>query len=190
MYMEVHGDYPLVKTNDHEHGTGNWKDDDFPGSGKGDSCNGRVQPTTVRLFPGKPKLLSYLRDRDGKHIYASSSDDDGRTWSSCKKTGLPNNDAGIQMTVLSNGHLALVFNPTTKSNGKGRNILAIATSKDQGDSWTHQRILEQTDSGEYAYPTLVSDTAGNIHISYTYSYPGASKTIKYRSVTEEWIESA
>merc|ERR1711907_12890 len=54
-------------------------------------------------------------------------------------------------------HLALVFNPTTRANGSGRVILAIATSKDQGFSWPRHRILEQTDSSEHAYPTLASD---------------------------------
>ena len=140
-YMEVHGDYPVVALSEDEHGTGRWEPVIFPDSEKGASCNGRVQPSTVRLEPGKPKLLTYLRDRGGKHIYASVSEDDGQTWSSCEKTGLPNNDAGIQLTVLDSGHLVLVFNPTTSANGKGRNILAIALSTDQGDSWPHQRIL-------------------------------------------------
>lgn len=56
-------------------------------------------------------LLAFFRDRKGKWIYTSTSTDDGRTWpKEPTQTKLPNNNSGIQVIVLANGKLVLVFN--------------------------------------------------------------------------------
>lgn len=55
-------------------------------------------------------LLALFRSRWADSIYTSRSSDRGRTWAAPVPSGLPNNNSSIQITQLSNGHLALVFN--------------------------------------------------------------------------------
>lgn len=162
------------------YGAGNWGNLDFTGT------DYLVQPSVVRPVPGEPSLTAFFRDRRAQHIYWSKSTDDGQSWSAAEKTVLPNNNAGIQATVLDNGHLAMVYNPQTS----GRCPLAIAISEDGGATWPHMRHLElegtdpsKSCSGEFSYPTLYQGTDGNIHVSYTY----LRETIKYVVVSEEWV---
>ena len=56
--------------------------------------------------------MSFFRDRRAQYIYRATSSDDGVTWSKPTKTKLPNNNSGIQATVLMSGHIAIVYNPT------------------------------------------------------------------------------
>ena len=139
------------------------------------------QPTVVRIGHS-PRLLAYFRDADSKHIWASTSDDDGASWSDCAPTPLPNNDAGIELWAMRSGALVLAFNPQTK----GRDPLALAISDDGGATWAAQRTLEHEDGRqEFSYPTLREDVRrdGVIHVSYTWK----RQTIKHSVVSEAWI---
>ena len=60
----------------------------------------------------------------------------GKSWSHPEKTDLPNNNAGIQANMLSNGKIVVCFNPT---NGP-RNIMRIAISEDDGKTWPHYKV--------------------------------------------------
>ena len=64
------------------------------------------------LVPDSTKLISFFRDKRAQYIYRATSSDDGITWSKPRKTTLPNNDSGIQATVLNSGRIAMVYNPT------------------------------------------------------------------------------
>ena len=150
-----------------------------------------VQPSVVRLTPrNNDTLLCFFRDRQSRHIYSSTSTDEGRTWTSPKPTALPNNNAGIEAFQLASGATAIVFDKTKVS---PRTPLVVALSDDGGRTWPHLRTLQaQNDpimplkSGaalEFSYPTILQDEQGNIHIAYTYD----RLTIKYVRVTEAWI---
>jgi len=146
------------------------------------TCENMVQPSVVRLKPGEPKLVAFFRDRKKRNIYSATSSDDGKTWTPCKATALPNNNAGIEAYSLRSGRIALVYNPQTNS----RDPLAISLSEDEGKTWKYTRILEHLDGkSELSYPTLREDLAkdGVIHVSYTYK----RECIKYSVVTEDWI---
>ena len=148
-----------------------------------------VQPSVVRTEPGVKKLQAFFRDRRAEHVYHSVSTDEGHVWSKPEKTTLPNNNAAIQATVLSNKHMAIVFNPTNKA----RYPMRIAISEDSGKTWPHFKDLETkpdlssspSASTEYSYPTILQSTDGYIHVSYTYN----RDTIKYSKFKEEWVYS-
>jgi len=72
------------------------------------TCENMVQPSVVRLKPGEPKLVAFFRDRKKRNIYSATSSDDGETWTPCKATSLPNNNAGIEAYSLRSGRIALV----------------------------------------------------------------------------------
>ena len=146
------------------------------------NCVHLVQPTVVRPVSGSPTLLALFRDREKRHVYSAKSADDGKSWSPCQPTSLPNNNAGIEAWALRSGRVALVYNPQTTS----RDPLAISLSEDGGTTWNYTRVLEREDGKqEFSYPTLREDVAldGVIHVSYTYK----RQTIKHSIVTEGWI---
>ncbi len=55
-------------------------------------------------------LIAFFRSRWADHVWRSTSNDHGRTWSPPTPTPLPNNNSSIQVTRLSSGALAIVFN--------------------------------------------------------------------------------
>lgn len=72
------------------------------------ASTGCVHMNIVELPSGE--LVAVFRSRWADSIYMSRSLDAGRTWLEPWPTQLPNNNSSIQMTCLSNGHLAMVFN--------------------------------------------------------------------------------
>ncbi len=72
------------------------------------------------LGVGAGDLLALYRSRWADHIYASRSHDGGATWSPPAATALPNNNASIQATVLSDGRLALLYNASSALNALER----------------------------------------------------------------------
>ena len=126
-------------------------------------------------------LITYFRDRNAEWIYQATSTDEGKTWSKPSKTTLPNNNSGIQATVLQSGNIALVYNPTHSE----RYPLRISLSEDGGKTWQCSRDLETGKSGnEYSYPSILQSPDNYIHVSYTYN----RDTIKYVKFKEDWIK--
>lgn len=155
----------------------NWK------AYKVEDSNYLVQPSVIRPSPNKSFLRSYFRDRRAEHIYSSTSTDEGKNWAKPEKTSLPNNNAAIQATLLANGHVALMYNPTTHP----RNPIRISISLDGGSTWTYSKDLENSSSHdvEFSYPSILQSPDGYIHVSYTYN----RDTIKYVKFMESWIHS-
>lgn len=125
---------------------------------------GIIQPTLWESAPGKVHML--LRSSAGV-ICRSDSEDHGKTWSPVYKTTLPNPNSGIDLTKLSDGTLALVYNRDGKNWGARRPI-ALALSRDNGVTWPETMDLETGREGdEFSYPAIISfnDT---IAITYTW----------------------
>lgn len=151
----------------------------------GAGCDNLVQPSVIRSRPGRPHLRGFFRDRRAEHIYTAHSEDDGKTWTDCKATNLPNNNAGIHAWQMRSGRIALAYNPQTR----GRDPLSISLSEDGGQTWKYTRVLEHLDGKqEFSYPTIREDKMqdGVIHVSYTYK----REAIKYSRVSEAWIMQA
>ncbi len=72
------------------------------------------------LNAGRAGLVALFRSRWADHVYRSTSDDHGVTWSVPEPTMLPNNNSSIQAMVLQDGRLALVYNVSSLLNATAR----------------------------------------------------------------------
>lgn len=124
-----------------------------------------IQPSILIHPEGMLQIL--CRTRQGV-ISQSWSGDGGVTWSKMTVTGLPNPNAGTDALTLKDGRHLLVYNHTTSGGDfpRGRNMLNLAIS-DDGLEWKPALTLEKQE-GEYSYPTVIQDSQGLIHITYTY----------------------
>ncbi len=82
------------------------------------------------------------------------------------------------MTRLANGHLVLVYNPTSND----RTPLSIARSVDEGRSWEKPLKLE-SNLGEYSYPSIIQSADGRMHVTYT----DRRYAIKHVELNEDWL---
>jgi BNR repeat protein/AhpC/TSA family protein len=138
------------------------------------TISGGGQPTVIER--ADRSLLALLRK--GPRIMQTESRDGGRSWSPALATELKNPDAGIAMTRCRNGHLVLVFN----DNAMARTPLSITRSLDDGQTWEPPLALE-SNPGEYSYPCVIQDSAGKIHITYTFR----RYAIKHVELDENWL---
>ena len=117
------------------------------------SGEGVIQPTLWESQPGQVHML--LRSSAGA-IYRSDSPDYGRTWSPAYRTELPNPNSGIDLTRLSDGTLALVYNRDDQNWG-ARALLSVALSFDNGATWPRLLDIEQGQADDrFSYPAIIS----------------------------------
>jgi predicted neuraminidase len=170
-----------------------WKECTVPQS------QGLVQPSIAQL--ADHAFVAFFRSRYADFIYKSSSQE-GCIWSAPTATLLPNNNSSIQVTMLKDRSLVLVFNNSSAGAKKGkpttgpRKPLSIALSKDGGNTWPWVRDIEtgstatsqssDDDDEEYSYPSVAQDDDGKINVAYTY----LRKTIKVVRFDEDWIKQS
>ena len=123
---------------------------------------GLIQPTVWQMSNGRVRALMRSTRAIGSIVQATSPDG-GRTWGPVTKTSFPNPDAGIDTVKLKDGRVALVFNNTPR----GRNLLNLAFSDNDGETWGFPYILEN-ERGEFSYPAMIQSRDGNLHITYTW----------------------
>lgn len=136
-----------------------------------------IQPSIVQHADGRLQVL--CRSKEG--VVASSwSSDKGKSWSSLEKTDLINPNSGTDAIRVGN-HFYIVYNPALpgKDWWEGRAKLRLARSAD-GMHWTDVLSLEDQEKGEFSYPTIMQDSAGDVHIVYTYD----RKNIKHVLIGE------
>jgi len=136
---------------------------------------GMIQPTLWESANGNVHML--LRTSAGA-IYRSDSKDYGKTWSAAYNANLPNPNSGIDLVKLSNGNLALLYNPDDKNWGS-RAILKLAVSSDNGNTWEDILDVENGKEGdEYSYPAIVS-CGDKVALTYTWNRSNVMfKTLK------------
>ena len=143
-----------------------WKQGDVLGFSKDlPDKAGAIQPTLWASKPGHVHM--FTRSNIGK-ILRSDSSDFGKTWSTLYATTLPNNNSGIDLTKLDDDSLALVYTPIEESQClfNKRFKLCVARSQDNGQTWQHQLMLENSE-GEYSYPAIIATKTG-MAITYTH----------------------
>jgi predicted neuraminidase len=133
-----------------------------------------IQPTILLLKDGTIEALCRSENRA---ILATSSKDNGKTWSPLTPTTLPNNNSGIDATTLADGRQLLVYNhvlpPAGETKGE-RSPLNVSVSPD-GQTWYASLVLEDDHTGQYSYPSVIQSKDGKVHIVYTWH----RKKIKY-----------
>lgn len=122
-----------------------------------------IQPTLWESEAGKVHMLVRTNSR---YIYRSDSSDNGSTWCKAYKTGLFNNNSGIDAAVTECGDLWLVSNPV-KENWGERTPLTVVCSHDNGVTWEQGIVLESM-PGEYSYPSVIADK-NELLITYTWN---------------------
>lgn len=135
---------------------------DIPVSEQSYSGRGVIQPSLWESRPGAVHML--MRSSEGL-IYRSDSADYGTSWCPGYATGLPNNNSGIDLTVILDGRLFLVYNPIGINWGP-RCPIKLACSEDNGNSWRDVLTFEE-EPGEYSYPAIVFH-GNSLLITYTY----------------------
>jgi len=135
-------------------------------------------PTMIQRTDGS--ILALLRPAGGLHrIGRTVSRDNGRTWEPAVHTDMPNPGAAIDMVKLTDGRVALAFNPLER----GRNVLALAMSEDEGDTFPIVREIERADQGEFSYPAIIQCRDGLLHVTYTHM----RTRIKHVWLTPDWV---
>jgi len=140
---------------------------------------GLTQPTLAELSDGT--ILAFFRNGGSQHrIKRSESKDGGLTWAPVTVTDRLHPGAGIEIRMLKNGHLALIYNDTEKARDK----LAISISSDSGKTWQWTRHLENTPKERFDYPSIIQSKDDSIHVTYSYNL----KTIKHAHFDEAWVQ--
>ncbi|ULL17167.1 neuraminidase (sialidase) [Paenibacillus sp. H1-7] len=127
---------------------------------------GVIQPTLWESEPGNVHML--MRSTEGA-IYRSDSEDGGKTWCAAYRTGLPNNNSGIDLVKTDTGTLALVYNPVRPEEGKTkgpRTPLVVRLSVDNGQTWEHELLIDEGE-GQYSYPAAIAN-GNDLLITYTW----------------------
>ncbi|WP_416904843.1 exo-alpha-sialidase [Micromonospora echinospora] len=152
--------------------------DTFPGAGI-------IQPTLWATPDGTVRLLA--RSTSGR-LVASTSADEGETWSPGVPSAVPNNNSGV--SACADGRTVhLAHNPTT-GDWASRAPLVVSVSTDDGDTWQPWLTIEEStgaadredyrpaDSGvlttgvnEFSYPCLVR-TPDGLAVTYTWQRRG------------------
>ena len=154
-----------------------WERTDAINDGKEFSA---IQPSILYHLNGKLQILCRSKN---KEILSAWSDDNGKSWTDLKPTGLPNPNSGTDAVTLKDGRHVLVYNHIRPKETWGdRNILNFAVSKD-GINWEAAVLLENDSNkdGEYSYPAVIQSSDGMIHITYTWN----RKLIKHVAINPE-----
>jgi predicted neuraminidase len=146
---------------------------------------GPIQPALAQRKNGD--LVAMLRDSgDGPtYIQQSISKDLGKSWTAATKTSIPNT-ASVELLRLTDGRWLMIGNDLHD----GRYRLALWTSSDEGQTWSANPYYLENDpdkKGGFSYPSLIQDSRGMVHISYSRHFPNG-KTIQYKSINPEKIK--
>lgn len=143
-----------------------------------------IQPSIVQKKNGN--IVAFMR-HDPKVKRAESSDK-GMTWTEVP-IDIANSGSSVAALGLKSGNWILAVNDVPR----GRHVLTVYLSDDEGKTWKAKRALEnfEPEKGSGHYPTLIQTADGSIHITYTHQDKDKFKgsTIKHVRFNEAWITS-
>lgn len=146
---------------------------------------GPIQPALAQRKNGD--IVAMLRDSgDGPNfIQQSISKDQGKSWSLAIRTKFANT-ASVELLKLADGRWVMIGNDIPD----GRYQLALWISSDEGLTWSGNPFYLENDTtkkGGFSYPSLIQDSKGMIHITYS-SHFQSGKTIIYKSINPEFLK--
>lgn len=152
---------------------------------------GAMEPEVIEMDDGR--VLMTFRTQLG-HIGQAISKDGGDTWGEPASWGVRAPEAPATLREIPDtGDWLLVWNDTYvegAGHGGKRRPLNTAISPDEGKTWHHQRVLDDSEEHTYAYTSLTFHD-GRALLSY---YVGDDETgrisTRFRSVTVEWFYAA
>lgn len=145
-----------------------------------------VQPSFVLKTNGN--VVAFMRGRRGdRHVQRAESSDGGLTWTR-DPLDMKCNDSSVAVLGLRSGNWLLAVNDV-----RGRSVLNVHLSDDEGRTWNWKRALEQFEPGQGSgqYPTLIQSADGSIHIVYTHQDAAEfdGRTIKHVRFNEAWVRA-
>lgn len=98
------------------------------------------------------------------------SDANGRTFSKPELTSLPCPNSGLDAVKLRDGRVVLIYNHSFKKGGfAGRQVISMAISHDDGDTWHEVCTLEESKRNvEFSYPSVIQSSDSRVHVTYTW----------------------
>lgn len=122
--------------------------------GKGDH-DGAVEPCVLELKDGRLWML--IRTSKG-NFWESFSKDDGVTWSAATPTTIPAAHAPAHLVRLADGRILMAWNPLHT----GRRELHLATSSDEGKTWS--RSVPVAIGTQVTYPYVLEKEPGELWV--------------------------
>ncbi len=149
---------------------------------------GNIQPSFVRKKNGD--IMAFMRDNGlPSYVRTAISRDNGLTWPPLGQLEIRNPGSSVECIALKSGRWALVCNDVPK----GRHVLTVYLSEDEGTTWKWPRALEsvEKEQGSFSYPSMIQAADGTIHCTYSYSGNGIQgSTIKHARFNEDWLMEA
>ncbi|MCA9071660.1 MAG: exo-alpha-sialidase [Planctomycetaceae bacterium] len=126
-----------------------WKRSEDSMTAPGRGCH---EPTIVELKDGR--LFCLLRNTNRKQ-YASYSEDGGIHWSKPKSTVLTSPESpALVKRIPTTGDLLVLWNNIASKSNWPRTPLSAAISKDEGQTWTHVKDIDNRSNYDAAYPSV------------------------------------
>ena len=110
------------------------------------------EPTIVELRDDR--LMCFLRNSN-RRLYRSYSEDGGEHWSEPAPTELPAPESpSLVKRIPSTGDLLLLWNNVASSSNWPRTPLTAAISRDEGDTWTCFKDIDNRPDRDAAYASV------------------------------------
>ena len=130
--------------------------------------NGRIiQPSVWVDDAGRGRMVARSRST---YAVKAISDANGRTFSKPELTSLPCPNSGLDAVKLRDGRVVLIYNHSFKKGGfAGRQVISMAISHDDGDTWHEVCTLEESKRNvEFSYPSVIQSSDSRVHVTYTW----------------------
>lgn len=139
-----------------------------------------LQPAIVPL--DRRSCLAFLRDHSpNRRLVVQRSDDTARTWSQPLPTPLPNPDASVAAVRLSDGTVLLACNLARQ----GRATLDLVLFDPAAEAWHRLATLDDAPGERFAYPYMVQDRRGRVHLVYTWKM----RRVRHVVMNEAWLHA-
>lgn len=159
-------------------------------TGGGGFESGASEPTVAELKNGRLWML--IRSQTGV-LWESFSDDRGETWTPARESQLPSSNAPATALRMSNGDIAVAWNPHITSNYARQSLVVGITS--DGQRFHGLRELDLTDFTDdpaasiphVTYPYLTETKEGDLGISYNKGNWSRHNRPTFARIGTDWL---